>query len=154
MLFRSEHAWHYDESEYTVTLSLQTADEGGAFEFTKPLRNSSDDLAAAATAAVVSTHSTYDAAPRGGASTPAVSAAPSQPAVAVPLLQAAPKPPTVALSPSATPSRSRGGPAARGGDYAAPGRGLRSRGRARSRSLVAGFCAARPGPPRPRFGQP
>ena len=74
-----EHAWHYDESEYTVTLSLQTADEGGAFEFTKPLRNSSDDLAAAATAAVVSTHSTYDAAPRGGASTPAVSAAPFAP---------------------------------------------------------------------------
>ena len=39
-VFRSgwSHAWHYDESEFTVTLSLVQAAEGGAFEFTEPLR--------------------------------------------------------------------------------------------------------------------
>ena len=48
-----EHAWHFDEAEFTVTLSLQCADGGGDFECTEPLRQSEDDLAYDATAAAV-----------------------------------------------------------------------------------------------------
>jgi hypothetical protein len=33
-----EHGWHFDEAEYTITLMLQTAEEGGDFEFTPPIR--------------------------------------------------------------------------------------------------------------------
>ena len=74
-----EHAWHYDESEFTVTLSLQTADRGGAFELTPPLRGESGgDDAFAATAAVVNARSAYAAEPRGGAAPP-VRTAPFEP---------------------------------------------------------------------------
>mmetsp|Transcript_14254 Transcript_14254/g.45799 ORF Transcript_14254/g.45799 Transcript_14254/m.45799 type:complete len:309 (-) Transcript_14254:125-1051(-) len=47
------HAWHFDEAEFTVTLSLQAADEGGHFVFTPPLRTSADDPANAAVASVL-----------------------------------------------------------------------------------------------------
>lgn len=33
-----EHGWHFDESEYTVTLMLQAPDEGGAFEYVPKIR--------------------------------------------------------------------------------------------------------------------
>ena len=74
-----EHAWHYDESEVTVTLSLQTAESGGRFEFTERLRADAGDAAFDATAAVVSAHSAYDVAPAGRTETPALRAAPFEP---------------------------------------------------------------------------
>ena len=79
-VFRSgwSHAWHYDESEFTVTLSLVQAAEGGAFEFTEPLRRSVDDLAYETTAAVINGHSDYGVEPA-GAACPAVRAAPFAP---------------------------------------------------------------------------
>ena len=79
-VFRSgwAHAWHYDESEFTVTLSLVQAAEGGAFEFTEPLRRSVDDLAYETTAAVINGHSDYAVEPA-GAACPAVRAAPFAP---------------------------------------------------------------------------
>ena len=79
-VFRSgwSHAWHYDESEFTVTLSLVQAAEGGAFEFTEPLRRSVDDLAFDTTAAVINGHSEYGVEPA-GARCPAVRAAPFAP---------------------------------------------------------------------------
>ena len=79
-VFRSgwSHAWHYDESEFTVTLSLVQAAEGGAFEFTEPLRRSVDDLAYDTTAAVINEHSAYGVEPA-GAACPAVRAAPFAP---------------------------------------------------------------------------
>ena len=79
-VFRSgwSHAWHYDESEFTVTLSLVQAAEGGAFEFTEPLRRSVDDLAFDTTAAVINGHSDYAVEPA-GAACPAVRAAPFAP---------------------------------------------------------------------------
>ena len=79
-VFRSgwSHAWHYDESEFTVTLSLVQAAEGGAFEFTEPLRRSVDDLAYETTAAVINDHSEYGVEPA-GAACPAVRAAPFAP---------------------------------------------------------------------------
>ena len=79
-VFRSgwSHAWHYDESEFTVTLSLVQAAEGGAFEFTEPLRRSVDDLAYETTAAVINGHSEYGVEPA-GARCPAVRAAPFAP---------------------------------------------------------------------------
>jgi hypothetical protein len=62
-VFRPEwvHGWHFDEAEFTVTLSLQEAEVGGAFEYTPPLRSSGVDLAAEAVAATVAAHP-----PRGG----------------------------------------------------------------------------------------
>ncbi len=33
-----EHGWHFDESEYTVTLMLQPPDSGGAFEYVPQIR--------------------------------------------------------------------------------------------------------------------
>lgn len=48
-----DHAWHFDESEYTVTLSLQQAERGGDFLFTPPLRRSADELALDAVASVI-----------------------------------------------------------------------------------------------------
>ena len=48
-----DHAWHFDEAEYTVTLSLQQAKEGGEFLFTPPLRRSSADHATEAVASVL-----------------------------------------------------------------------------------------------------
>ena len=79
-VFRSgwSHAWHYDESEFTVTLSLVQAAEGGAFEFTEPLRRSVDDLAYDTTAAVINGHSEYAVEPE-SAACPAVRAAPFAP---------------------------------------------------------------------------
>ena len=79
-VFRSgwSHAWHYDESEFTVTLSLVQAAEGGAFEFTEPLRRSVDDLAFETTAAVINDHSEYAVEPA-GAACPSVRTAPFAP---------------------------------------------------------------------------
>ena len=53
------HAWHFDEAEYTTTLSLQQSEEGGEFEFTPPLRRTQDDLAEAAVARVLCERSPY-----------------------------------------------------------------------------------------------
>ena len=39
------HFWHFDESEYSVTLCLQDAREGGHFEYTVPLRKNREDKA-------------------------------------------------------------------------------------------------------------
>lgn len=52
-----DHAWHYDEAEYTTTLCLRAAEEGGRFEYTRPLRK--DDFAFDDTAAVVNAYSNY-----------------------------------------------------------------------------------------------
>ena len=38
-----EHGWHFDESEYTVTLMLQPPEEGGEFEFVPQLRDQPDE---------------------------------------------------------------------------------------------------------------
>ena len=48
-----EHAWHFDESEYTVTLSLQQAEEGGAFLFTPPIRRNQKTPALESVASVL-----------------------------------------------------------------------------------------------------
>ena len=32
------HAWHFDESPFSTTIMLQTAQEGGHFEHTLPIR--------------------------------------------------------------------------------------------------------------------
>jgi hypothetical protein len=53
------HAWHFDESEYTTTLCLQQAEQGGDFEFTVPLRTSLSDLAIPAVAALISQRSEH-----------------------------------------------------------------------------------------------
>lgn len=37
-----EHAWHFDEAEFTVTMMLQTAEEGGAFEYVANIRSDTD----------------------------------------------------------------------------------------------------------------
>lgn len=37
------HAWHFDESEFTVTLMLQPGDNGGLFEYVPSLRDAHDD---------------------------------------------------------------------------------------------------------------
>mmetsp|Transcript_8348 Transcript_8348/g.23976 ORF Transcript_8348/g.23976 Transcript_8348/m.23976 type:complete len:223 (+) Transcript_8348:121-789(+) len=46
-VFRSgwNHAWHFDESEFTTTLMLQTAEQGGAFQFTPWIRRDRESLA-------------------------------------------------------------------------------------------------------------
>jgi hypothetical protein len=54
-----DHAWHYDEAEYTVTLSLQQADEGGDFVFTPPLRKTQSELALGSVASVLRAHTNY-----------------------------------------------------------------------------------------------
>ena len=69
-----EHAWHFDEAEFTVTLSLQRAEAGGDFECTEPLRASEDDLAFDAAAAVINEHSRYSAQPFRDAALPKVRA--------------------------------------------------------------------------------
>ena len=38
-----EHGWHFDESEFTVTLMLQKPDQGGAFEYVPKIRGLSDE---------------------------------------------------------------------------------------------------------------
>ena len=55
-----DHAWHFDESEYTVTLSLQQAEEGGDFLFTTPLRTEQADLALEQVASVIREKTEYD----------------------------------------------------------------------------------------------
>ena len=48
------HAWHFDESEYSTTLMLQKPTEGGAFEFTHPIRSCKSDMATEAVQAAMS----------------------------------------------------------------------------------------------------
>lgn len=38
-----EHGWHFDESEFTVTLMLQPPEEGGAFEYVPQIRGRPDE---------------------------------------------------------------------------------------------------------------
>jgi len=38
-----EHGWHFDESEYTVTLMLQKPQQGGAFEYVPCIRGREDE---------------------------------------------------------------------------------------------------------------
>ena len=38
-----EHGWHFDESEFTVTLMLQPPEIGGAFEYLPQIRGSDDE---------------------------------------------------------------------------------------------------------------
>ena len=38
-----EHGWHFDESEYTVTLMLQRPDQGGKFEYAPQIRGREDE---------------------------------------------------------------------------------------------------------------
>lgn len=41
------HAWHFDESRFSVTLMVQAAEQGGAFEYTEVIRQEDDgDVAA------------------------------------------------------------------------------------------------------------
>ncbi|KNC72533.1 hypothetical protein SARC_14908 [Sphaeroforma arctica JP610] len=59
------HAWHFDESEFTTTLSLQTAERGGVFEYTNRLRDTqemSEDVDKQV-AAVLNKHSKFKVEP-------------------------------------------------------------------------------------------
>lgn len=38
-----EHGWHFDESEFTVTLMLQSPDHGGEFEYVPQVRGRADE---------------------------------------------------------------------------------------------------------------
>ena len=40
-----EHGWHFDESEFTVTLMLQAPESGGAFEYVPRIRGREDERA-------------------------------------------------------------------------------------------------------------
>ena len=40
-----EHGWHFDESEFTVTLMLQAPESGGAFEYVPRIRGRADEQA-------------------------------------------------------------------------------------------------------------
>jgi len=40
-----EHGWHFDESEYTVTLMVQKPEKGGAFEYVPSIRGSAHENA-------------------------------------------------------------------------------------------------------------
>ena len=40
-----EHGWHFDESEFTVTLMLQAPESGGAFEYVPRIRGRADEKA-------------------------------------------------------------------------------------------------------------
>ncbi len=40
-----EHGWHFDESEFTVTLMLQAPESGGAFEYVPGIRGREDETA-------------------------------------------------------------------------------------------------------------
>ena len=44
-----EHGWHFDESEFTVTLMLQAPESGGAFEYVPGIRGREDEKAIVAT---------------------------------------------------------------------------------------------------------
>ena len=50
------HSFHFDESEFSTTLMIQQAQKGGLFQYTHPLRNNSEDLAAPAVASVLHRH--------------------------------------------------------------------------------------------------
>ena len=48
------HGWHFDESEFTITLMLQAPESGGEFEYVPAIRgleNESESLAQSSTAA-------------------------------------------------------------------------------------------------------
>ena len=63
------HAWHFDESEFTTTVCLQTSEEGGHFEYTRRLRSDqSVEGCAAVVADVINSRSSYEALPRAVAS--------------------------------------------------------------------------------------
>jgi len=47
------HEWHFDESEFTTTLCLQQAEQGGEFEFTPRLRDTQQDLCAPEVARII-----------------------------------------------------------------------------------------------------
>ena len=38
-----EHGWHFDESEFTVTLMLQAPESGGTFEYVPQIRGAADE---------------------------------------------------------------------------------------------------------------
>ena len=40
-----QHAWHFDEAEFTVTLMLQAPESGGSFEYVPSLRGAADEAA-------------------------------------------------------------------------------------------------------------
>ena len=40
-----EHGWHFDESEFTVTLMLQAPESGGSFEYVSRIRGCADEKA-------------------------------------------------------------------------------------------------------------
>ena len=44
-----EHGWHFDESEFTVTLMLQAPESGGSFEYVPGIRGREDERAIVAT---------------------------------------------------------------------------------------------------------
>lgn len=60
-IFRSgwEHAWHFDESEFTTTICLQQSEGGGHFEYSPPLRTNQDDLAVSEVSRILNFHSEY-----------------------------------------------------------------------------------------------
>jgi hypothetical protein len=33
-----KHGWHFDQSQFSTTLMIQKPEEGGLFQFTKPIR--------------------------------------------------------------------------------------------------------------------
>ena len=39
-----QHAWHFDESEYSTTLMIQKPEKGGIFQYSEKIRNNSDEL--------------------------------------------------------------------------------------------------------------
>ena len=41
---RWQHAWHFDESEYSTTLMIQKPEKGGIFQYSEKIRNDSDEL--------------------------------------------------------------------------------------------------------------
>jgi hypothetical protein len=62
-----EHAWHFDESEFTTTLCLQQSESGGEFEYTPQLRlDQSIEGCSREVAAVINAHSDYTAEIGGG----------------------------------------------------------------------------------------
>jgi len=52
------HSFHFDESEFSTTIMLQEASDSstGLFQYTRPLRDTTDDLALPRVAAAIETH--------------------------------------------------------------------------------------------------
>jgi len=74
------HAWHFDEAEFTTTLCLQQSEEGGEFEFTKPLRSDqSVDGCSDAVAAVIDARSEYRCEGLRDCDVPEITSAPFEP---------------------------------------------------------------------------